>query len=153
MSDGAAEVAIQNPARYADAGALELWTRKLLADVAPETSGFGLLLTDDDEMAQINGRFRSKPEATDVLSFPGTALGDAHSGAEADSDHGYLGDVVISVPTASRQSEAHDHSLERELKILVLHGILHCLGYDHEVDDGEMRRLEKDLIDRWVDQG
>jgi probable rRNA maturation factor len=56
-----------------------------------------------------------------------------------------LGEIVISVPQAARQAEAYGHSLARELRVLVIHGYLHLLGYDHEVDDGTMMRLQARL--------
>jgi probable rRNA maturation factor len=78
-----------------------------------------------------------------VLSFPGSTL-------ETGEEGRYLGDVLISVPTARRQAEARGHSAEQELKVLLLHGLLHCLGYDHEADQGEMERLERRLRRTWI---
>jgi probable rRNA maturation factor len=78
-----------------------------------------------------------------VLSFPG--------GASPDGRH--LGDVVISVPHAGRQARAAGRSLARELRVLLLHGLLHCLGHDHERDGGEMERLERRLRRRWIGGG
>ena len=60
---------------------------------------------------------------------------------------------MISVPTARRQARAAGHSAERELRLLLLHGVLHCLGYDHETDEGEMERLERRLRRRWLEEG
>ena len=77
--------------------------------------------------------------ATDVLSFPG--------GATPEGRH--LGDMVVAVPTARRQAAAAGHPVERELRSLLLHGVLHCLGHDHETDDGDMERLERRLRRRW----
>jgi probable rRNA maturation factor len=86
-------------------------------------------------MRRLNRVYRDKDKPTDVLSFPG----------DQNPDGRHLGDVVISVPTARRQADGFDHGVERELKTLVLHGMLHCLGYDHETDDGTMERLENEL--------
>ena len=88
-------------------------------------------------MRGLNRQFRRVDKSTDVLSFP---VG--RQPAELERDAGYLGDVVISVETANRQALAQRHSLERELQILMIHGLLHLLGYDHERDHGRMRRKE-----------
>ncbi len=111
-------------------------------------------------MRRISRDFRDKDATTDVLSFVGDLAtaegGDEHSSAEepmAEPSFGgfepeggpYLGDIVISVPTARRQAEIRGHSVERELRTLLLHGLLHCLGYDHETDDGTMERFEDQL--------
>ena len=87
-----------------------------------------LLLTDDEQMQALNKQFRDVDSSTDVLAFPS---------GEADPDTGdvYLGDVVISVPRAASQAGAGGHSLEAELQLLVVHGVLHLLGYDHASDD------------------
>jgi len=86
----------------------------------------------DDRVRELNRRFRRKNSATDVLSFPADEPGD-------------LGDVVIAHGVAKRQAAAAGHSLTTELRVLALHGLLHLLGYDHEHDDGQMRRLERRL--------
>ena len=91
-------------------------------------------------MRRLNRVFRAKDRTTDVLSFPG--------GRSPEGVH--LGDVVVSVPQASRQATASAHSIGRELRLLLLHGALHCLGYDHETDDGEMSRLERRLRQRYL---
>ena len=91
-------------------------------------------------MRRLNRTYRGKDAPTDVLSFPG----------QETPEGPHLGDVVIAVPVARRQAEAAGHSSERELRVLLLHGVLHCLGYDHETDDGTMERLERRLRRRWV---
>jgi len=96
-------------------------------------------LVSDRRMREYNRRYRGQDRTTDVLSFP--------AGPTAENEH-HLGDIVISVPAAERQARQARHSLARELKILALHGYLHLLGYDHETDDGEMMRLQHDLIRR-----
>jgi probable rRNA maturation factor len=90
-------------------------------------------LVSDRDMRRMNAHFRNVDAATDVLSFP--------SGADGDS----LGDVAIAVGVARRQAAGQGHSLATELRILALHGLLHLLGYDHEEDNGRMRRLEERL--------
>ena len=92
----------------------------------------------DRLMAGLNRRWRGKDRPTDVLSFPA-------EGAPA----GFLGDIVISVPYASRQARRRGESRAREVDRLLLHGYLHLLGYDHETDRGEMEALEARLRRRF----
>ena len=139
---GGREVVIQNPGGYPEARARELrpWLEELLAEVAPAARTFAVRFTSDREMRRLNRSDRGRDYPTDVLSFPG---GETPEGR-------HLGDVVISVPTARRQAEAAGHPADRELRVLLLHGVLHCLGHDHETDDGTMERLEAGLRARWV---
>ena len=136
------EVVLQNPCQYPEAGARRLrpWIEELLGALAPDGSGLVVRFVSDREMRQLNRSFRQKDKTTDVLSFPGGMTADGH----------HLGDVVISVPVARRQASEARHSIDRELKVLILHGLLHCLGHDHETDNGEMERLEKRLRRRWI---
>jgi probable rRNA maturation factor len=97
-----------------------------------------VLLTSDAAIRDLNRRFRQENKATDVLSFPA----DTHVQNEE------KGDVAISVETAQRQSVEQGHSLATEIKILMLHGLLHLAGHDHETDAGEMRRRERSLRER-----
>jgi probable rRNA maturation factor len=90
-------------------------------------------LTTDAAIAKLNHQFRGKNKATDVLSFPAAGVG-----AE-----GYAGDLAISVSTARRQAIEQGHSLSTEIKVLMLHGLLHLAGYDHEADEGQMARRER----------
>jgi probable rRNA maturation factor len=92
-----------------------------------------VLLTTDAAIRKLNRQFRGKNKATDVLSFPASGVG-----AE-----GVAGDLAISVTTALSQAAEQGHSLSTEIKVLVLHGLLHLAGYDHEVDDGKMARRER----------
>ena len=94
-----------------------------------------VLLTTDAAIARLNKQFRGKNKATDVLSFPAAGLG-----AE-----GMAGDLAISVTTALGQAVEQGHSLSTEIKVLVLHGLLHLAGYDHEADEGQMARRERVL--------
>ncbi len=136
------EVTIQNPCQYREAGARKVrpWLEELVRHLAPDRSAFVVRFVSDREMRQLNRFYRDKDLTTDVLSFPGEVQPDGH----------YLGDVVISVPTARRQAEGSGHEVDRELKVLMLHGVLHCLGHDHETDDGTMERLERRLRRRWI---
>jgi probable rRNA maturation factor len=91
-----------------------------------------ILFCGDRRMRTLNRRYRRKDRPTDVLAFP----------AEAD---GLLGDIVISLPYASRQAKRLGEPASREIDRLLLHGLLHLLGYDHETDEGEMDALEASL--------
>lgn len=137
------EIALLNPSRFPEAGARRLrpWVEAVVADLAPEARSFSIRFTGDQGIRRVNRQFRDKDSATDVLSFPG---GDTVEGL-------HLGDVLISVPTARRQAEI-GHPIEDEIRRLILHGILHCLGYDHETDDGVMDRLERRLVRRWIEE-
>ena len=96
-----------------------------------------VLLTTDETIRDLNRRFRGKDEATDVLSFPST---NPAAGPEK-----IAGDVAISVETARKQATEHGHALGVELRVLILHGLLHLAGYDHETDAGKMERRERQL--------
>ncbi len=93
-----------------------------------------VLLTGDVAVRELNRQYRRKDKATDVLSFPA-----------AEMAAGVAGDLVISLETALRQAEERSHSLETEIRVLLLHGLLHLAGYDHETDDGAMHRKEMRL--------
>jgi probable rRNA maturation factor len=95
-----------------------------------------VLLTTDKAIRRLNRQFRGKDKATDVLSFPAES---GFVGAEI------AGDLAISVPTALQQAREQGHALSCELKILLLHGLLHLAGYDHEADEGQMARRERTL--------
>jgi probable rRNA maturation factor len=86
-----------------------------------------LLLADDDQLQSLNKEYRGINAPTDVLSFE---AGETMPGMK--EDEAYLGDIVISVPTAERQAKLGGHSLKAELQLLAVHGALHLLGYDHE---------------------
>ena len=115
---------------------------------------FNVCLVEDDSIANLNREFRGKPQATDVLSFPwhdcespAPAVQLAQAVDATDLD-GFLGDVVISVETASRNAAVEGQAPGREIKWLIIHGLLHLLGADHERDNGEMTALEYDLRER-----
>lgn len=97
-----------------------------------------LVFVNDDEMRKINREHRGIDKATDVLSFPYEQV-----------PGGLMGSVVISTDTASRVAAGLGHSIESEIALLFLHGILHILGYDHEIDDGQMRGKEKEVIEHF----
>lgn len=94
-----------------------------------------VLITSNAKIRRLNREFRGKDKPTDVLSFPITQNG----------MHQLAGDIAISEEIARRNAKALGHSLENELKILLLHGLLHLAGHDHESDQGEMAALEQKL--------
>lgn len=96
-----------------------------------------ILLTGNDGMRALNERFRGKSKSTDVISFP------------APKESRMVGDIALSVDIAGRNARALGHSLDDELKVLVLHGMLHLAGFDHETDAGEMESKERALRTKW----
>jgi probable rRNA maturation factor len=97
---------------------------EVLRDRVARGREFHCLITNDVELQALNAQFRKKDHPTDVLSFPDT------------------GDIAISVQRARTQALEHRHALDAEIRILMLHGVLHLLGMDHESDSGQMRRTE-----------
>jgi probable rRNA maturation factor len=101
-----------------------------------------IVFVSDVKIKELNRKFRNKNHPTDVLSFP----------YEPDSydleNQNFLGDIVISAETAKRQAQQHNLTLEKEIKQLILHGILHLCGYDHETDQGQMNQLELELREK-----
>ncbi len=100
-----------------------------------------VLLAGDRTLRRLNRKYRGKDKATDVLSFPAYSF--APAGAEVAGVHG--GDLAISLDTARRQAEEHGHALRDEIRVLLLHGLLHLSGMDHETDRGEMAEREREL--------
>lgn len=114
------------------AGETRGFLRSLAARLVVPHTSVAVVFGDDEMMREMNQRYRGKDHATDVLSFP-----------SGDPDH--LGDIAISSPTVTRQAHRRGHTPAREARILLIHGFLHLLGYDHESDDGEMDALEATL--------
>jgi probable rRNA maturation factor len=104
-----------------------------------------ILLTSDAELKRLNRSFRGKNKATDVLSFPAFVPEGFPAGFPVPDT---AGDLAISLETAARQAAAFGHSLEEEVRILLLHGLLHLSGLDHETDNGEMAAREAELRDK-----
>jgi probable rRNA maturation factor len=102
---------------------------------------FSVAFVSDRRMKELNGLFRNTNTTTDVLSFP-------HEPDEFDPDRSNLGDIVISIEQAVRQANENHLTLENEIKQLILHGVLHLCGYDHETDNGEMNARELELRDK-----
>ena len=114
---------------------------------------FNICFVDDAAIRHLNLAYRGKSKATDVLSFPWNDAAEpaleANLGLQAgDSFAHFLGDVVISVDTARRNAAEEGHSTLNEIRWLILHGVLHLLGYDHARDKGEMVALELALRDQ-----
>jgi probable rRNA maturation factor len=129
-------------AKYPRSAFTKRGLESFLAEAAVATHLHGVvsvLLTSDAEIRRLNREFRHKDKATDILSFP------------AADNHGpsrLAGDLAISVETAAREAELRGHPLDTELRVLLLHGILHLAGYDHEADHGQMARKEDGLRKR-----
>lgn len=98
------------------------------------------MLGPDAAVRRLNRVFRGHDRVTDVLSFPATG--------EGEPGRPFLGDIAIAVPRAARQARRAGWGLREEVALLVVHGFLHLLHYDHERDDGTMRRLEEELLRR-----
>lgn len=92
-----------------------------------------VMVTNNQRLRQLNAQFRGKNSPTDVLSFP------------AENSSGLAGDIAISADIAARNARMLGHSISEEIRILILHGILHLAGYDHENDRGEMEKIEMSL--------
>jgi len=133
--------------------ALESFVRDLKRRMRLGRREFNVCLVDDRAIRKLNAAFRGQDRATDVLSFP---WAEPESGARRAGQRGsasprgkefrgFLGDIVISVPTARRNARSEGHAARREIRWLILHGVLHLLGYDHESDQGEMTALELNL--------
>ncbi len=104
-----------------------------------------LIVTDNETIQELNKEYRSKNKATDVLSFP------IASDFEGESIPGIpLGSIVISVDLVKERSAEFEHTVEDEFSLLFIHGLLHLLGFDHEIDNGEMRDREKDIIETFT---
>lgn len=120
--------------------------RKFLDTAEDRVSEFSkrsatVAFVSDRKMRQLNKQFRDRSSTTDVLSFP-------HEPDEFDTDTNNLGDIVISVQQAERQAKENCLTLENEIKQLILHGLLHLCGYNHETDNGEMNKRELELRDK-----
>jgi probable rRNA maturation factor len=129
MSPGESSILFSSGSIPLDRAALRVFARRVRDEVAHGRS-FTCLISRDAELQRLNREFLKKDYPTDVLSFP--------SGA---SD-GFLGEMAISADRAAEQAAGAGHSTSDEICILMLHGVLHLLGFDHEQDRGRMRRME-----------
>ena len=110
---------------------------KLLRILRLEQAELGVLFVGERAIRALNHRYRRKDSATDVLSFP------LRGGPFPHVQHDALGDIVISVPVADRQAAIAGQTLRSELRRLLIHGLLHLVGYDHELGPREARRMER----------
>jgi rRNA maturation RNase YbeY len=115
---------------------------KILKAAGASRSSLSLLLVGDGAMRRLNRRYRRRDRTTDVLAFPMAVSPRLTPHASRLTPHP-IGDIVISLPQAARQAKRAGHSLERELAVLVTHGVLHLLGYDHERSAREARRMQR----------
>ena len=109
------------------------WVKRveeMLEAIGKPDSSVTIAFISDQKIRELNRQFRNIDKATDVLSFP------------SDSSDGEMGDIAISIETAGRQAKQSGLTLDGEIAQLLLHGLLHLSGYDHETDNGEMNRLE-----------
>ena len=112
-----------------------------------------IAFVSNHEIAKWNAKFRGKKGPTDVLSFPALSLRrvarhrrtKTRTGLRPGSAVGFLGDVAIAPETAARYAKQNGRTLDVELRVLILHGVLHLMGYDHEKDQGQMNRIEQKL--------
>jgi len=130
---------------------LEVFLRRVKHELGLDQADLTVCLVSDAEIARMNETFRKKKGPTDVLSFPAVTrrkpvrLRRGSRTVEADTN---LGDIAISPATARRYAKKNGRKLSSELQVLILHGVLHLLGYDHETDRGEMDRVERKLRKR-----
>ncbi|MBP7552557.1 MAG: rRNA maturation RNase YbeY [Spirochaetes bacterium] len=119
---------------------IEEWSKEIIKQVRMENIFFSIFFCDDQTMTDLNKNYRNIDKTTDVLSF---------SQIEGEeiiwTNKKFIGDIVISMPQAVRQSEEIGKPALSEVKFLILHGFLHLLGYDHETDNGEMDKIQKDI--------
>jgi probable rRNA maturation factor len=125
-------VVVDERGRPVAARGLAAWLRRI-APVRARGS-VSIALVSDTHIRALNLKYRRKDSSTDVLSFP--------TNPQSLIPNPFLGDIVIALGVARRQARAAGHTELAELKVLALHGLLHLLGYDHERDNGRMRRVE-----------
>ena len=135
---GAVEVVVRHPGGRRLAPGCRSLLKRLRRALRCGRAGVVLLLDSDVAIRRLNRAFRGRDRTTDVLSFPA-------GGAPVPGEE-FLGEIAISVPRAARQARRAGWGLREEAALLVVHGFLHLLHYDHERDDGTMRRLEEDLL-------
>ena len=126
------------------------------AENVSEKSEMGLKITGDEEIHKLNLQYLDEDRPTDVLSFPmNEQLDAAPVFVKVPDGKLHLGDIVISYPTALKQAEEHNHPVNREIAILLIHGILHLLGYDHDIlkRKSVMRNRETAILKIIEEQG
>lgn len=132
---------------------VELSEFVLKAEGKPETSEVSVSFVDDAEIAELNETYRGKVGPTDVLSFECDNLDDEFANPFAEEEDIYeLGDIVIAVDVAERQTKEFGTTFEEEMTLLMVHGLLHLCGYDHIIDEEAevMEAREAELIKAWT---
>jgi len=152
MPEGASTLLFQHPSRRIRRRAL----RAFVVDLAARIAGGGVtcVVTTDAELRALNRKFCGRDYATDVLSFPAqplpavaarnrrSTLTAVHRAATTGSGCVTIGEIAVSLDRAAEQAAELGHSVEDELRILILHGLLHLAGFDHDTDGGQMARAE-----------
>jgi probable rRNA maturation factor len=156
------ELLIQNRSRLKiDLKKIKRWVSLILKKLGYQDSEISILFVDDEGIQVLNKNYRGKDRTTDVLSFSQIEAGKGISRGKGEKNTReyplpsplpipVLGDVVISLETAKRQAKERGHSFEKEIFILLTHGIFHLLGYNHEGNrkmSQEIRRMEKEIIE------
>jgi probable rRNA maturation factor len=125
---------------------LDAFLRKTKRELKIADAEITIAFVSDEEIAHWNEAYRKKVGPTDVLSFPAMAGAKLRStNAKGAAETQVLGDIAISPETAKRYAKKNGRTLGKELRVLILHGALHLMGYDHESDRGEMNRIERRL--------
>jgi len=125
----------------------------ITAEAVGDDIEFGLVITSQEKVHQLNRDYRGKDKPTDVLSFCMAASEDTEGENECfilpPDGISHLGEVIISFPQAVIQAAEHGHTVSKELAVLIIHGVLHLLGYDHETDEDEalMKPREQAILD------
>lgn len=148
---------------YLDAEGFSSSRRRALARALKRTAwanaplALELLIVDEEEIKRLNREQRCVDKVTDVLSFPSmdgikgkTVYKEEHGELIDEKGRIFLGSIVICEKRAREQAEEYGHPFERELHYLAVHGVLHCLGYDHETEEerAEMRQKEEEILSR-----
>ncbi|MGB8459399.1 MAG: rRNA maturation RNase YbeY [Candidatus Acidiferrum sp.] len=150
---------------------LETFLRRVKKELGVQEFEVTVCFVSDVEIAGMNERFRKKLGPTDVLSFPARKIqrdclrkgkiiyprgatdtegtSKSREGQRSVATETYLGDIAIAPETARRYAKKNGRSLRNELRVLILHGVLHLMGYDHETDRGEMNRMERKMRRRF----
>lgn len=135
--------------------ALDAFLRRVQSELGLESYEVTVCLVSDAEIAEMNKKFRNKPGPTDVLSFPAVQrrrparLPSRRAPGPRTGKYRSLGDIAIAPAVARRYARRNGRALPEELEVLILHGVLHLLGYDHETDHGRMDRIEQKLRRRF----
>ncbi len=124
---------------------LEAFLQRVRSTLRLDHRQVTVCLLSDSSMARLNRAYRGKAGPPDVLSFPANGAARPRRSRASASSASYLGDVAISPQTARRNAPRFGRTFLQELRILILHGVLHLLGYDHETDRGRMHRVERRL--------